>query len=135
MRSEHIVAKDYVGDRLSPAERKLAEAHLAGCSHCQGEVNAAKEAQVRLQANDTLREFTNFAFAILQGSASMLAPILRQAPFKLTVKSTEAEEIPGEPEANGSTEVEPSAAEEIGEGDVTAEASEVSQDSQGTPPR
>ena len=46
MSTEHLVATDYVTGRMSPSERKQADAHMADCSQCQAAVETVKQAQV-----------------------------------------------------------------------------------------
>ena len=94
MKAEHLVAIDYVTGRMSPAERKQAEAHMADCSQCQAAVIAVKQAQVQQQADETLSALTNFAFRMWQGSVSILAPLLRRVPFEPTAKTSETDKLP-----------------------------------------
>ncbi|MBL6965725.1 MAG: DASS family sodium-coupled anion symporter [Anaerolineales bacterium] len=94
MSAEHLVAVDYVNGRMSPAERTQAEAHIADCGQCQAAVRAVEQAQAVQQTNETSIALTNFVFRIWQGSASMVAPLLRQVSFNSTQKTDEPEKLP-----------------------------------------
>ncbi len=95
MSSDHIVAADYVGGALSPAERRAAEAHLQDCEQCQAAVDAAR--QVRGQEISRQRSGILFDFIghLLQGSASLLGAPLRRIPSQPEPRPQEETEPPG----------------------------------------
>ena len=92
MTTEHFDATDFVIGRMSPAEHKQAESHLAGCSQCQAAVSAVRQDQER--ASETLIALTDFAFRLLQGSVSMVGPFLRKVPFESTSTPDESSKLP-----------------------------------------
>jgi sodium-dependent dicarboxylate transporter 2/3/5 len=92
MTTKHFEATDFVIGRMSPAERKHAETHLADCTQCQAAVSAVRQDQER--ATEPLIAFADFAFRLLLGSVSMVGPFLRQVPFESTSAPDESSKLP-----------------------------------------
>lgn len=87
---DHIPLEAYLGDDLSEADRRAAEAHLRGCSACRLAVDEARRRrQVQRGPLETLLVFGG---DMLAGGLQLMLPALRRLPQPILVEAPE--EVP-----------------------------------------
>lgn len=98
MTDTHVHIPDYLAGNLSRPERDAAERHLAGCSDCRDQLEAARDRAAGRGESLLAASASKMAINMLRGGMSLIVPALRSlAPEEVDLALDEAPKARREP--------------------------------------